>query len=122
MLSFLTTDWSLQTVAALNAVLAWSAACVHFWAASKTSGLLRKMFVAIASLATFYSVAYWWLVFNVERGAEWSDFLRPFGIFTWIVAWSIEPIVLVTYLSRRGDEIVKKAQKVAEKVEKKLDE
>ena len=122
MLALFTDGWSLSVIAVTNAVLAWVAAIVHGWAAYKTSGLLRKMFISISSLAFFYSLAYWWLAFNPSRGGDWSDFLRPFGIFTWVVAWAIEPIVLVTYLGRRGDEIVHKAQTVADKVQVKLDE
>lgn len=122
MLALFTQGWSLQGVAALNASLAWLAACVHGWAAYKTSGLLRKMFVAIASLAFFYCLSYWWLFLNPDRGSDWSDFLRPFGIFTWIIAWAIEPVVLVTYLNRRGSEIVQKAENAAEKAREKLNE
>lgn len=122
MLAFFTEGWSLAVVAAVNASLAWFAACIHAWAAYKTSGLLRKMFVSIAALAFFYCLAYWWLFFNTDEGGPWSEFLRPFGIFTWIIAWAIEPIVLVTYLNRRGSEIVEKAEEAASKAKEKLDE
>jgi hypothetical protein len=114
--------WSLAAIAVTNAVLAWVAAVVHMWAASRTSGLLQKMFIGIASLAFFYSLAYWWLAFNTDRSADWSNFLRPFGVLTWVIAWSVEPLILVTYLNRRGEEIVGKAYTVAEKAKGKLDE
>ena len=120
MLALFTDGWSLQAIAAINAVLAWAAACVHAWAAYKTSGLLRKMFLSIAGLATFYSFAYWWLFFNPTEGGAWSDFLRPFGIFTWVIAWAIEPVVLVTYLNRRGQQIVDLAHKRAVEAEGRL--
>ena len=123
MLSALFFDgWSLTAVAATNASLAWFAACVHGWAAYKTSGHLRRMFLAIAGLATFYCFAYWWLAFNVDRSADWSNFLRPFGIFTWVIAWAIEPVILVRYLNRRGEQLVKRAEVEAEKAKVKLDE
>ena len=98
-------DWSIQSIAATNAIAAWAAAMVHTWAAINVMGWLRKMFVTIACLAFFYSLAYWWLFLNPDRGADWSDFLRPFGIITWAVAWGIEPVVLVRYLTRRGQQI-----------------
>lgn len=98
-------DWSIQTVAVANAVLAWGAAMVHSWAATHVIGWLRRLFIIIASLGFFYSLAYWWLFINPERGADWSNFLRPFGIITWIVAWGIEPILLVKYLENRGKDI-----------------
>lgn len=122
MLAILTSGWSLQAVAVTNAILAWFAACVHMWAGYKTSGHLRKMFLGIAGLATFYSFAYWWLAFNPESGGEWSDFLRPFGIFTWVIAWAIEPIVLVHYLQKRAERIVKRATDAAAPAKEKLDE
>lgn len=121
MISFLTDGWSAQSISAINAVLAWAAFIIHSWAASRTSGWLRKMFVMIGSLALFYSFAYWWLFFNPERVTEWSNALRPLGIFTWIIAWSVEPIILVIYLARRGDEIVRKAQDVADQASHRLD-
>jgi len=114
--------WSLQAIAALNAILAWFAACVHGWAAFSTSGHIRKMFLGIAGLAFFYSLAYWWLFLFPDRSGEWSDFLRPFGIFTWVIAWAIEPVVLVHYLKRRADNIISKAQVEADRVKERLDE
>ena len=115
-------NWSLTTVAVINAILAWVAACIHAWAAYKTSGHLRRMFLTIAGLATFYSFAYWWLVFNVDRSGDWSNFLRPFGLFTWVAAWALEPVILVRYLTRRGEQIVERAQVAADKAQVKLDE
>ena len=122
MLALFTDGWALQWIAAINAILAWVAACVHGWAAYNTSGMIRKMFITISALALFYALAYWWLFFNPDRGGDWSNFLRPFGIFTWVIAWAIEPIILVTYLKRRGNEIVAKAQVVADRAGERLDE
>lgn len=118
----LTDGWSLRGIAAVNASLAWVAACVHMWAGYKTSGHIRHMFIGIAALAFFYSLSYWWLFWNPSGGAEWSTFLRPFGIITWIMAWSVEPIVLVRYLQRSGDRLVSRAQAKADEVKGRLDE
>ena len=104
-------DWSVQSVALGNALLAWVAGMVHSWAAAHTSGWLRRMFVAIAALAFFYSLAYWWLFWNPDRGGDWSDFLRPFGLITWIVAWAVEPVVLVRYLVNRASELKLKGER-----------
>lgn len=109
MLSSLT-DWSIQTVAVANAILAWVAGMVHSWAATRVIGWLRRMFMFIAFLAFFYSLAYWWLFINPDRGGEWSAFLRPFGIVTWVIAWGIEPILLVKYLENRGKELEQMAK------------
>lgn len=98
-------DWPVQSIAALNALLAWIAAMVHSWAATRVIGWLRKMFIGIAGLAFFYSLSYWWLFLNPDRGADWSEFLRPFGIITWVIAWGIEPVILVRYLENRGKDL-----------------
>ena len=78
-----------------NALLAWCAAMTSFWAASHSPGMVRKLFVTIGTLALFYSFAYWWLVFDPTIVREWSNLLRPVGIVTWLIAWTIEPIVIV---------------------------
>ena len=98
-----------------NAVLAWVAAMTHVWAAVHTSGKLRIMFIVIASLALLYSVSYWWLFFHPNRVQEWSNFLRPYGIVTWVVAWSVEPVVLVLYLRRKAREIEQVARQAVER-------
>lgn len=115
--------WSepqIQWVAFLNALLAWAAGVIHIWAAVKTSGWLRTMFITIASLALFYSLAYWWLFFNPLRGGEWSQFLRPVGFATWGFAWMVEPVILIRYLQRVSDNIVSQAKKAAARTEAKL--
>lgn len=113
MIAFLTDGWSAQAISAINAVLALTAFATHVYAASKTSGHLRHMFMAIAGLAMFYSAAYWWLFYNPERVNEWSDFLRPFGVISWVAAWTIEPVVFVRYLTRSGHIIKARAEEQA---------
>ena len=122
MLSFLLDGWDQQAVSAANAILAWAAACAHVYAAVKVSGKLRVMFIGIGSLALFYSFAYWWLFFNQSRASDWSDFLRPVSILAWILAWGIEPLVLVHYMKRRASELVGDAKREAGRARKRLDE
>jgi ribose/xylose/arabinose/galactoside ABC-type transport system permease subunit len=119
--AFLTDGWTARTVSAANAVLAWIACIAHLYAASSTSGAIRKMFMTIGTLALFYSFAYWWLFLNPLRVNEWSDFLRPFGIVTWVMAWAVEPIVLVSYLERSGRRLQRAAQEAAEPAKQRLD-
>lgn len=104
MLATLFPDWQDGTVqiSMVNAFLSWGAGMAHIYGAVNTSGWLRRMFLLIAGLALFYSLAYWWLVWNPTRGTEWSEFLRPWAVFTWVIAWGIEPIVLVRYLGKRS--------------------
>lgn len=99
-----------RSISGVNAVMAWCAALAHVYAALSTGGWLRRMFIAIASLALFYSFAYWWLFFNPERVVEWSDFLRPVGLLTWVGAWTLEPFVLVHYMKRKSSELQQRAQ------------
>lgn len=114
MIAFLTDGWSAQGISAVNGVLAWLAFLTHVYAASKTSGHLRHMFMTIACLALFYAFAYWWLFFNPDRVNEWSDFLRPFGVFSWIAAWTIEPIIFICYLQRSGRHLKEVAEEKAQ--------
>ena len=120
MLGFFTDGWSLVAVSYCNFFLAAVAATVHGWAAYNTSGHLRRMFLTIAGLASFYSISYLWLALNPERVSDWSNALRPIGIFTWVIAWAIEPVILVAYLKKRGRQIVEHAQAVADKADEKL--
>lgn len=121
MIAFLTDGWSSQAISAINAVLAWIAFVTHVYAASRTSGHLRRMFMTIAGLALFYSFAYWWLFIHPDRVVEWSNFLRPIGVFSWIAAWAIEPVVFIRYLDRSGRRITREAETKAESVVEFLD-
>lgn len=107
------TDPDTQVITFLNAIFAWAAAVVHGWAAHKTSGWLRRLFIVISGLALFYSLAYWWLFFNPGEGRIWSRMLRPFGLVTWGVAWVAEPVVLIRYFDRASHLIVGRAEVVA---------
>jgi hypothetical protein len=100
-----------------NAVLAAGAGCAHIYGACHTSGWLRRLFTTIAALAFMYSASYWWLLSNPDKPQEWSNFLRPIGVVTWVVAWGIEPIILVHYLKRMGREMWRKAEKVVGEIE-----
>lgn len=122
MLALLIDGWSEQLVSATNAVLAWVACVAHIYAASKTSGKLRLMFIGIGSLALFYSFAYWWLFWNPESVLGWSNFLRPISIFAWVLAWAIEPVVIIRYLQRSGREVIEHARSEAEDARRFLDD
>ena len=102
----------ITVLVAANALLAWAAGCAHIYGAINTSGWLRRMFTVIAALAWMYSLSYWWLFFHPDKPVEWSNFLRPIGIVTWVVAWGIEPILLVHYLRKQGDKMWAKAERV----------
>lgn len=94
-----------------NAILAWVAGMAHIYAAVHTSRWLRGLFISVAALALFYSFGYWWLVFNPERVSDWSNFYRPYGQVTWIIAWSLEPFIIVYYLRRLAYGLIGNAQK-----------
>ena len=121
MIAFLTDGWSAQGISALNGALAWMAFLTHVFAASRTSGHLGHMFMTIACLALFYAFAYWWLFFNPERVVEWSNFLRPFGVISWIAAWTIEPIVFILYLQKSGRHLTEVAETTAQVTQEFLD-
>lgn len=95
-----------------NAVGAAIAAGIHIWAASRVRGRIRILFGVIASLALTYSVSYLWLLTHLDMRAEWSQFMSQFGGPTWIIAWSIEPIVLVHYLSDHGRNLETRLQEL----------
>lgn len=119
-------EWQTQAVNILNAMLALAAGCAHIWAALNTRGWLRRMFIIIAAMAWFYCVAYMWLVFHADRVEDWSNVIRPFGIMSWVMAWCIEPILLVRYFrnsARRLHEAgVTAIREVEEKTGVSLDE
>lgn len=104
------------TSVVLNAVMAWVAGMSHMYAASVVEGKLRWTFLSIGTLAFFYSLAYWWLLVNPDNVEQWSDFLRPFGIITWVLAWTVEPFVLVHYLKGHASDIEARAARLVEKV------
>ena len=103
------------TVALVNTVGAFTAFGINSWAAWHMSGWLRRMFNVIAGLALFYSAAYLWLVLHLDKVQVWSDFLRPIGLITWIVAWCLEPIIITRELRKRGNRMQRQATEVVER-------
>ena len=106
----------------VNAIGAWLAAMAHVYAATNVSGHLRRLFITIASLALLYSIAYWVLFFELVGVQEWSNFLRPWGIITWGVAWAVEPVVFIHYLKRLGGNMEARAAGLAQRVADRIDE
>ena len=104
----------------VNAIGAWIAGCAHIYAAVHVTGHMRKLFMAIVSLAWLYSAAYWVLFFELVSVEVWSDFLRPFGIITWGLAWAIEPLAFVAYQKQRARGIVAEAESIQGLVNKRL--
>ena len=106
-------------VVEINTVLSFFAALVHLWAGWKTSHSLRYLFWTIAALAFFYSMAYWWLLWNLDRAEVWSRIVRPAGIASWLIAWSLEPIIMVLWLQRRAKEIEARGKQALDEVAEK---
>lgn len=121
MIAFLADNWDDRLISAINASAAWFACCVHIYVASKFSGHLRLLFMSIGALALFYSLSYWWLFWNPEKVVAWSDFLRPIGIVTWMVAWAVEPFIIYRYMNAQGKKIVKQAEDAAAPFRERLD-
>ncbi len=92
-------------VGVVNGVLASAAAATLTYAAAKTIEWLRGLFLVMAALAEFYATAYFWLAINPHRSADWSAFLRPFGILTWAVAWIIPPIFILRDRQKRAGQL-----------------
>ena len=103
-----------QVIAMINGILAWCASISLFWAAFEVSNRLRHVLFVEACLAMFYSVAYWWLAFNLELAREWSEILRWIGIVSWPVAWIASPIMLIYWLRGQGKKLQENARRVVE--------
>ena len=84
--------------------------------------LVPSQFGCIATLAVFYSVAYFWLAINPTRGGEWSAFLRPFGALTWISTWSVPPLVIVKERRLRAADLEEKLGKRIQRLDYILEE
>lgn len=50
---------------------------------------LRATFAAMGVLASIYCGSYVWLAFNFEQSKEWSALMRPVGMLSWLVAWTL---------------------------------
>lgn len=99
-------------VAVVNGALAAAAAATLTYAAAKTIEWLRGLFLVMAALAEFYATAYFWLAINPDRSADWSAFLRPFGVLTWVVAWIIPPIFILHDRQRRAGQLQRSIDEV----------
>ena len=51
-------------------------------------------------------------VVNGARSADWSAFLRPFGVLTWAVAWIIPPIFILHDRQKRAGQLQRSIDEV----------
>jgi hypothetical protein len=65
------------------------AAVFLFLAARHGLPEMRPTFAAAGILASIYCGSYVWLAFNFERARDWSALMRPVGMLSWLVAWSM---------------------------------
>ena len=77
-----------------------TAALVCAYASRHSFPELRPVFAASGVLALIYSGAYLWLGFNIERSAQWSQYVRPVGLIAWPVAWIFPPAMSVLLYMR----------------------
>jgi len=105
-------DWA--TWLALSGAL--TAFAVNVWASTKVIQEIRWLFVSIASLSLVYAVAYVVLLADIVTVATWSNFLRPIGLISWLIAWSIEPYLLVRYAQKKAHSIGKLAEEKLDSV------
>lgn len=99
-----------------NAIWSFVAGCVSIWAAYYSPKLMRWVFAICALLAFFYSGAYLWLAFHLDRQGEWSRFIIQFGRLSWIVAWVAVPVGYVQSQKRTARHITRQAERFAAKV------
>ena len=102
-------------VGVINMVGAFAAFGINSWAAMHMSGWLRRMFNVIAGLALFYALAYFWLVLHLDQVKVWSDFLRPVGLVSWVVAWCLEPIIITREMRKHSRKMLKETDQVVER-------
>lgn len=94
----------------LNTLWAATATGVSLWVAARSSGIMRWALSLQGILAMFYTLAYGWLVFNLEHQREWSRTIVWVGNLSWPVAWIFMPIAyyigqkhLVARINRETD-------------------
>jgi hypothetical protein len=80
--------WDL-TVVWFSIGLSAIAACTLLLAARHALPEMRATFAAAGVLAAIYCGSYLWLAFNFERTREWSALMRPVGMLSWLVAWTL---------------------------------
>ena len=74
-------------IAVINTVLSAAAAITLLLAARHSLPELRPVFAGAGVLASIYCGSYFWLIFNLDRAARWSELIRPVGLLSWPIAW-----------------------------------
>lgn len=69
--------------------LSATAGVTLFLAARHSLPELRATFAGAGVLASIYCGSYVWLAMNFERSKEWSALMRPVGMLSWLVAWTL---------------------------------
>lgn len=79
-------------------------ACVRL-TAWKFSFLPRIALIISATFALVYCASYIWLLYHPHAAADWSNTMRPFGMFAWLIGpWTALPAMSLIQghrLSRR---------------------
>lgn len=79
------------------------AAVACLLAARHTLPELRAVFAAAGVLASIYCGSYVWLAFNFERAKDWSALMRPVGMLSWLVAWTLPAVISMKVARKLGD-------------------
>ena len=81
--------WASLGVVWISLGLSAVAAVTMLLAARHSLPELRATFAAGGVLASIYCGGYVWLAFNFDRAQEWSAVMRPVGMLSWLVAWTM---------------------------------
>lgn len=103
-----------QLVILGNALMALVACGVNWWGAKQFHKAMRFMFTFIAISSFGYFLSYIWLIFHGDSVETWSRAVRPLGVLTWTVPWTIMPILMVRSARREARRIIQRAEKTVE--------
>lgn len=81
--------WASLTVVWVSLGLSAIAAVTLLLAARHSLPELRSTFAAGGVLASIYCGSYMWLAMNYERAQDWSAVMRPVGMLSWLVVWTL---------------------------------
>jgi hypothetical protein len=71
-----------------NVVLAFLSGLVNTWAIRGAPKSLAYVRAGVAALAFFYSVAYAYLLVDIDgRVLRWSEFMRGVSLWVWPIVW-----------------------------------
>lgn len=89
-----------MTVVWVSIGLSAIAAVALLLAARHSFPELRATFAAGGILASIYCGSYIWLAFNLERAPDWSELMRPVGLLSWLVSWTLPAALSVRLYSK----------------------